>query len=75
VQQPHPPILIGDSGERKTLRRVAQYADACNLALRELAEAGISPALVAPECSWDEARFDAIAAILPDVHAIEPEQG
>jgi F420-dependent oxidoreductase-like protein len=31
LSRPHPPILVAGSGEKKTLRLVAQYADACNL--------------------------------------------
>ncbi|MBV9229810.1 MAG: LLM class F420-dependent oxidoreductase [Chloroflexi bacterium] len=31
VQQPHIPLLIGGSGEKVTLKLVAQYGDACNV--------------------------------------------
>ncbi len=31
ITKPHPPIMIGGTGEKKTLRMVAQYGDACNL--------------------------------------------
>src|SRR5438270_13942347 len=31
VQKPHIPLLIGGSGEKVTLKLVAQYADACNI--------------------------------------------
>src|SRR5580700_7014141 len=31
LSRPHPPILIGGAGEKKTLLLVARYADACNI--------------------------------------------
>lgn len=31
LSAPHPEVMVGGGGERKTLRLVAQYADACNL--------------------------------------------
>jgi F420-dependent oxidoreductase-like protein len=39
VQRPNPPILIGGTGERKTLRLVAQYADAWNGSFQTVEEA------------------------------------
>ena len=31
ISSPHPRIMVGGMGPKKTLRMVAQYADACNL--------------------------------------------
>jgi F420-dependent oxidoreductase-like protein len=38
IQKPHPLILIGGDGEKRTLKAVAKYADYCNLFLREKLE-------------------------------------
>jgi F420-dependent oxidoreductase-like protein len=39
IQRPNPPILLGGTGERKTLRLVAQYADSWNGAFQTVEEA------------------------------------
>ncbi len=55
IRRPGPPILIGGSGERKTLRLVARYADACNLFATGPDEVRRKPDILARHCE-DEGR-------------------
>ena len=53
IQRPGPRILIGGSGERKTLRLVAKYADACNLFATSPAEVGHKLEVLARHCETE----------------------
>jgi len=61
VSRPHPPILIGGMGERKTLRLVAKYADACNLfAFAGVAELTRKLDVLREHCDREGRRYDEI---------------
>ena len=53
LQRPRPRIVVGGGGERKTLRLVAQYADACNLV-------AVSPEVVAHKLDVLRRHCDAV---------------
>ncbi|HEY2505674.1 MAG TPA: LLM class F420-dependent oxidoreductase [Streptosporangiaceae bacterium] len=58
LTRPHPPILIGGAGERKTLRLVARYADACNI--YDSPEVGHKLAVLREHCAAEGRDYDAI---------------
>jgi F420-dependent oxidoreductase-like protein len=60
LSKPHPPILIGGAGEKKTLRLVARYADACNIGVYDLAEAARKLAVLRQHCEAEGRDYDAI---------------
>jgi len=41
LSNPHPPILIGGRGEKKTMRLVAKYGDAVNIVGAQMDDAGV----------------------------------
>ncbi len=53
LSTPHPPILIGGAGEKKTLKLVARYADACNIAVYDPAEAARKLDVLRQHCATE----------------------
>ena len=71
LQTPRPPILIGGGGEKKTLRLVAQYADACNLFATTPEEIKRKLDILRGHCDAVGRDYDSIAKTI--VGRVDPE--
>lgn len=60
LASPRPPILIGGGGEKKTLRLVAKYADACNLFGSSVADVRHKLEVLRGHCDAEGRDYDAI---------------
>ena len=60
LSRPHPPILIGGSGEKKTLRLVAKYADACNIMAYNLDDTAHKLDVLRQHCANEGRDYDEI---------------
>jgi F420-dependent oxidoreductase-like protein len=60
LSRPHPPILIGGSGEKKTLRLVARYADSCNIAALDVGTAARKLDVLREHCAAEGRDYDEI---------------
>ena len=60
ISQPRPPVMIGGSGERKTLRLVARYADACNLFAADPAAVAHKLDVLRRHCDNEQRDYDTI---------------
>ncbi len=70
LRRPYPPIMIGGGGEKKTLRLVAKYADACNLFVTPDLENKLD--VLREHCAREGRDYDEIlktACYVPDVGA------
>ena len=60
LRPPHPPILIGGGGEKKTLKLVARYADACNIAVYDIPEAAHKLEVLREHCATEGRDYEEI---------------
>jgi F420-dependent oxidoreductase-like protein len=60
IQRPHPPIMIGGKGEKKTLRLAAQYAQIVNLTSSDPDEVGHLLEVLRGHCDAVGTDYDAI---------------
>ena len=60
LSRPHPPILIGGGGEKKTLKLVARYADACNIAAYDLSTTAHKLDVLRQHCANEGRDYDEI---------------
>jgi thiamine monophosphate synthase len=60
VSKPHPSVMIGGVGERKTLRLVAQYADIANFTVNEPEVVAHKLAVLRDHCDRLDRDYDAI---------------
>ena len=60
LSQPHPPILVGGGGEKKTLLLVARYADACNMFASGPEDVGRKLEVLRSHCDAEGRDYDRI---------------
>lgn len=71
LASPRPPILIGGGGEKKTLRLVAKYADACNLFGSSVADVRHKLEVLRGHCDAEGRDYDAIEKTI--VGRVDPD--
>ncbi len=75
LRRPHPPVMIGGGGERKTLRLVAKYADACNVfAGPQQGPAALAAklAVLREHCDREGTDYDRIRKTITYAGALDP---
>jgi F420-dependent oxidoreductase-like protein len=60
ISRPHPPILVGGGGERKTLLLAARYADACNVFATSPADVAHKLDVLRSHCDAEGRDYDRI---------------